>query len=235
MKNWKYHFSKCLAVAKVSQKHNSNNENKNICYDKIYVSQCFDILMNTEWNFSFIQGSTDRKDWFDPSTKTEPLGPGPTGFGPWIPAFILWPIMKKPFSDLIFENFSLDGDFKLSQWGLGVFQPIRKRAQFENPPHQNGPLHVTVVWIFLHQTPNSKIFYFSKFFTSGSLPVHFRSTFGPLPVHFRCNSGTFDILKNSCASILLEIFSVPGNFGQFQRVKVLYWTYSSKWPFLDDK
>ena len=207
MKNWKYHFSKCLAVAKVSQKHNSNNENKNICYDKIYVSQWFDILMNTEWNFSFI----------------------------------LWSIMKKPFSDLIFENFSLNGDFKLSlsQWGLTVFQPIRKRTQFENPPHQNDPRHVTAVWIFLHQTPNSKIFYYFKIlyfrFTSGSLPAHFRFFFGSLPNwKFRFTDG-FDIWKNSCASILLEISSVPGNSGQFQRVKVLYRTYSSKWPFLDDK
>ena len=205
MKNWKYHFSKCLAVAKVSQKHNSNNENKNICYNKIYVSQWFDILMNTEWNFSFI----------------------------------LWSIMKKPFSDLIFENFSLNGNFKLSlsQWRLTVIQPIRKRTQFENPPHQNGPRHAIAVWIFLHQTPNSKIFYYFKILyfqlTSSSLPVNFRFTSElEVPIYRRWN---FDILKNSCASILLEIFSVPGNFDRFQRVKVLYRTYSSKWPFPDDK
>jgi len=47
MKNWKYHFSKCLTVAKVSKEHNSNNENKNICDYKIYISQWFDILMDT--------------------------------------------------------------------------------------------------------------------------------------------------------------------------------------------
>ena len=47
VKNWKDHFTKRLTVTKVTKKHNSNNEDKYICYDEIYIAQWFDILVDT--------------------------------------------------------------------------------------------------------------------------------------------------------------------------------------------